>query len=146
MEKEKVCVFCGQKPGMFSSTTVFCGDTAQFACKVCEKELKNLDDVEVCHRALRLGLAENPKRLEDRIALVTEAENHRPACLRCGAKLKFGTDQQLDNSPLRDGLLSSTFDVLPAYCESCGKMEFYDPTIVRKNKFIAYLISKDNAR
>lgn len=145
MEKDNICVFCGQKPGMFSSTTVSCGNTLQFACRACEKELRSLEDVEVCRRALRLGYAENPKRLQDHIALVTEAEDHRPACLRCGSKLKFGVTQQLDNSPYRDGLLSDTFDVLPARCESCGKMEFYDPRIVRKNKFISYLISKDNA-
>ena len=143
MEKEKLCVFCRQKPGAFRSGSIICGGTYQFSCKSCEKELKDMDDVEKCRRALQLGLAENAKRLEEYIQLVTEAEEHRPACLRCGAKLKFGAIQELDNSPMRDGLLSDTFDILPAYCESCGKMEFYNPAYVHKNKFISYLIKKD---
>lgn len=47
---------------------------------------------------------------------------------------------------MRDGILTNTFDVLPAYCEACGKMEFYNPAIARKNKYIAYLISKDKEK
>ena len=143
MEKEQVCVFCGQKPGAFRSTTVQCGNTFQFACKSCEKELKDLDEVEICHRALRYGRAENPQKLQDRIALITEAEEHRPVCLRCGTKLYFGKVQTLDNSPLRDHLLSDTFDILPAYCENCGKMEIYDPGYIRRNKYLRYLSWKD---
>lgn len=143
MEKEKICVFCGQKPGPFRSIGIHCGPTYQFACKSCEKELKDLEEVELCRRALIRGLAEDPQRLQERIDLITEAENHRPACLRCGGKLKFGKVQELDNSPLRDSVLSSTFDILPAYCEACGKMEFYHPDFVRKNKYLAYLIHKD---
>lgn len=145
MEKDKVCVFCGQKPGSFRSTSILCGNTYQFACKACEKELKDLDDAERCRRALVRGLAEKPEKLRERIALISEAEKHRPICLRCGAKLKFGKVEALDNSPLRDGPLNSTFDVLPACCESCGKYEFYDPVIARKNKYLAYLIHKDAA-
>ena len=143
MENEKVCVFCGQKPGPFRSTYVHCSDTLQFACKSCEKELRELDEVEVCSRALRLRLAENPQRLEQRIALITQAEEHRPACLRCGTKLVFMEEQSLDNSPMGDGILSDTLDVIPAVCQNCGKMEFFEPSYLRRNKHIAYLIYKD---
>ena len=78
MEKENVCVFCGEKPGTFRSTTVQCGSTWQPACKSCEKELRELDDAERCRRALIRGLAELPEKLKERIDLINEAENHRP--------------------------------------------------------------------
>lgn len=146
MANENVCVFCGQKPGTFRTTGVVCAGTYQTACKSCEKELRELDEAEKCRRALRLGLADFPHKLQERIEVITEAENHRPACLRCGSGLKFGLEEQLDNSPLRDSVFSTTFDVLPAYCESCGKYEFYNPVIARKNKYIAHLIHKDTAK
>ena len=42
----ELCIFCGQKPGTFRSTTLACGSTIQVACKACEKELKDLDEIE----------------------------------------------------------------------------------------------------
>lgn len=51
--------------------------------------------------------------------------------------------QALDNNPLRDTIFKEPFEVLPAYCQDCGKYEFYDPVIARKNKYLAYLIWKD---
>ena len=139
----ELCVFCGQKPGSFRSTTVVCGGTVQVACKACEKELRAMDEVEVCRRALIRGMAENPDRIRDRIDLITEAENHRPKCLRCGTNMTFMKVQELDNSPMRDSIFKEPFEVLPAYCESCGKYEFFNPDIVRKNKHLMYLIHKD---
>lgn len=143
MEKNQVCVFCGEKPGTFRSTEVECAGTYQFACKSCEKELRDLDEVEVCRRALMRRLAKDPEVLEKRIALITEAEEHRPACLRCGTKLRFYDEESLDTSPYGDSVLSESLDVIPAVCESCGKMEFFNPVYVRKNKHIAYLIYRD---
>ena len=143
MANDSVCVFCGQKPGTFRSTVIQCGPTWQPACRACEKELNGLDEVELCRRALVRGLAESPDRLRERIELITEAENQRPKCLRCGATLSFMKVQELDNSPMRDSIFKEPFEVLPAYCGSCGKYEFYDPAIVRKNKYLAYLIWKD---
>lgn len=139
----ELCVFCGQKPGTFRGTTVACGNTIQVACKSCEKELKGLDEAELCRRALIRGIAEHPDRIRDRIELLSEAENHRPKCLRCGSKLTFMKVQELDNSLMKDSVFAGTFDVLPAYCESCGKYEFYNPVIIRKDKHLAYLIWKD---
>ena len=139
----ELCVFCGQKPSTFRSTTIQCGNTWQPACKTCEKELKDLDEVEVCRRALVRGIAENPDKLRERINLITEAENHRPKCLHCGSRLSFMDVQELDNSPMRDSVFMEPFEVLPAYCESCGKYEFYNPVIARKNQFLAYLSWKD---
>ena len=143
MGNDGICVFCGQKPGTFRSTTVQCANTWQFACKACEKELKDLDEAELCRRALVRGIAEDPERLRARIALITEAENYRPKCLRCGSELTFMDVQELDNSPMRDTIFKDSFEVLPAYCTSCGKYEFFNPTVVRKNKHLAYLIWKD---
>ncbi len=143
MANDNVCVFCGQKPGPFRNTTVQCGNTYQFACKACEKELKDLEDVEKCRRALVRGLAERPERLRERIDVITESENHRPTCLRCGSKLVFTEVQELDNSPMRDSIFKEPFEVLPAYCESCGKYEFYHPMTIRKNKYLSYLIWQD---
>ena len=143
MANDSLCVFCGQKPGTFRSTTIQCGGTWQPACKACEKELKGLDEVEVCRRALVRGMAENPDKLSERINLITEAENHRPKCLRCGSSLSFMDVQELDNSPMRDSVFMEPFEVLPAYCETCGKYEFYNPVIVQKNKYLAYLVWKD---
>ena len=39
-------LFCGQKPGTFRSTTIICGGTVQVACKTCEKELKDLEEID----------------------------------------------------------------------------------------------------
>lgn len=139
----EVCVFCGQKPGTFRGTTVACGSTVQVACKSCEKELKGLDEAEICRKALIRGIAEHPERIRERIELLSEAENHRLKCLRCGTSMTFMNVQELDNSPMKDSVFAGTFDVLPAYCESCGKYEFYNPVIIRKNKYLAYLIWKD---
>ena len=139
----ELCIFCGQKPGTFRSTTLACGSTIQVACKACEKELKDLDEVEVCRRALVRGIAENPERIRARIELITEAENHRPKCLRCSTNLTFLKVQELDNSPMRDSIFKEPFEVLPAYCTACGKYEFYNPEVIRKNKYLAHLVNKD---
>ena len=146
MANENICVFCGEKIGAFRSTSIFCADTHQTCCKDCAKELRELSEEDRCRRALRLGYAHLPEKLEQRIELITKAEEHRPACLRCGAKLTFGEVQCLDNSPLRDSVFTDTFDLQPAYCESCGKIEFYHPHYVSQNKYIAFLINKDTSQ
>ena len=51
--------------------------------------------------------------------------------------------QELDNSAMKDSVFAGTFDILPAYCESCGKYEFYNPAIIRQDKYLSYLIWKD---
>ena len=143
MANHDKCVFCGEDLRFFHSSGIRCAGIYYPCCKNCANELQELGEEEQCRRALRLGLAEQQEKLEEHLTLITEAESHRPACLRCGAKLKFGRLQQLDNSPMRDGLFTDTFDVQPAYCESCGKIEFYHPNYAARSKFIAYLIRKD---
>ena len=143
MAKDNICVFCGETIGFFNAYTIRCAGSKYPCCKNCANELQEASEEELCRRALRLGLVEPPERLEERLVLLTESEDHRPACLRCGAKLKFGRVQQLDNTPIRDGMFTETFDVQPAYCESCGKIEFYHPDYVARNKFLAFLVEKD---
>lgn len=143
MANDKLCVFCGQKLGVFNSATVPCGNTRQPACKDCEKELQALNELDVCQRALIRGMAQEPERLRAQIELLTEAENHRPTCLSCGGKLFFEELQELDNSPYRDSICSDSFTVQPAYCANCGRYELYRPDIVQKNKYLAHLIRKD---
>lgn len=139
----KICIFCGEKLGIFQDTIITCGNTPQTVCKSCEKELRGLNELEICRRSLIHGLAENPERIQARMELITEAENHRPKCLQCGEKLTFMKVQQLDNSPLQDNIFKDPFEVLPAYCKSCGKFEFYKPSIALKNKYLVYLTNKD---
>ena len=142
MANDNQCVFCGQKVGTFRSTNVLCGETYQLSCRDCAKELEPLPHPDRCRRALLRGLAHRPEQLQEYIEVSETAEERRPTC-RCGGKLRFQEEQMLDNSPLRDGLLSSTFDVLPAFCESCGKYEFYNPSVLKKNKHLAFLLKKD---
>lgn len=142
MAKE-VCVFCGTEVGYMRSEYVSCGPVSQWACKSCAKEVKDLDEVERCRQALRLSLAVAPDALQEYVTMVEGAEDARPTCLRCGTKLKFGQVVTLDSSPYRDGLLSNTFDILPAYCRQCGKMELYNPGYSSGNKLLSYLVKKD---
>ena len=140
------CVFCGDEVSDFVVKTVFCGPVIQYACKRCFKEVETLSDEDRCRRALQRGFALSPERVREHLEIVESAEEARPACLRCGEKLRFGEAETLDASPNRDGLLSRTFDVLPAYCTNCGKMELYNPTYIAKNKLFSYLVNKDNGR
>lgn len=142
MAKE-VCVFCGSEVSYMRSDYVSCGPVNQFACKACAKELKDLSALERCRRALQRGITEAKQTIEEYITMVETAEEARPACLRCGEKLRFGEVQTLDNSPYRDGLLSNTFNILPAYCHNCGKMEIYNPAYIGNNKLLSYLVKKD---
>ena len=143
MANENICVFCGEKAGVFRSVEFNCAGTIQVCCKDCAKELKKLSEEDLCRRILQFGYAHTREAIEERLRLITKAEECRPACLRCGSKMKFEAVQYLDNSPFLDRLTSEGFEVLPTYCESCGKYEFYKYDIVKKNKYIAYLISKD---
>lgn len=146
MANEYFCVFCGEKLGMFNSASFACADVYQPCCKNCAKELKELSEEDQCRRALQRGCAQQPEKIEQRIELITTAEEHRPSCTQCGGKLIFESVQYLDNSPMRDSTFSEGFEVLPAYCESCGKYEFYKPAVTNKNRFIAYLIRKDTSQ
>ena len=146
MKNDNICVFCGEKLSAYSSTAVSCADTYQSSCKNCAKKLKNLSEEEICRRALKLGFAQRSEKIEARVELLTKAEDYRPACLRCGAKMKFEVVQRLDNTPVGDGIMSLRgFEVLPAYCESCGRYEFYKFDILKNREYILCLIRKDTS-
>ena len=146
MANENVCIFCGEKMGFFHAMTVTCAGYYLPCCKNCFKELKDLPEEELCRRALRLGLVQDTQALEARIELATKSEEQRPTCLQCGTRLLFRERQCLDNSPMGDGLFSRAFSVVPAVCPSCGKYELYDPEIVEKNEYLAYLMKIDSEK
>ncbi len=137
------CVFCGKELSFFGSDTLSCAGIPQSTCKSCRKEYEALGDAERCRAALKLGLAERPDDLLRYAELVETAEEHRYRCLRCGGGMRFGEELTLDKTPMRDSIFSATFDVLPAYCDSCGKIEFFERSIVARDKHLAYLMKKD---
>ena len=145
-----ICVFCGEKVSEFRVKHTVCGSIYLPCCPSCYKEVNPLPADEQCRRALQLGLVQDPQMLETYLQEIEQAaevarnaEEHRPACLRCGKKLRFRQVQYLDNSPLLDSLLSTFFAVLPACCESCGKYELFNPEVVEKDPYLAHLIKID---
>ena len=115
----------------------FCGRTC---CRICGREVTGLPEEEQCRRALKLGLARDPEKLEERIQFIESARSARPACLRCGGKLKYQTVKAMHNT---DSVLNIGFPVLPAFCEKCGKYEFFEPNTVRADARLAWLIRHD---
>ena len=143
MSNQDLCVFCGESLGFLGSAGIRCGDVFQPSCRSCAKELNDLSEEEQCRRALQLGLANEPEKVQERLELLEHAEERRPVCLRCGEKLRFQDSLFLDISPYRDGVFSPIFAVLPGCCPSCGKYEFYNPDIVKQNPVLSYLVKKD---
>ena len=143
MANDKTCVFCGEKLGLFGSTHISCAGTYQPCCKNCSKEIEPLSEIEQCRRALQSGLAVSPEKLEERIRFMETVPDSRLACLRCGGPMKFLSVRLLDSSPAFDGVLSTSFPVLPAFCEKCGKYEFFEPNTVRADARLAWLIRHD---
>ena len=117
-----------------------CAGTFQPCCRVCGREVTGLPEEEQCRRALKLGLARDPEKLEERIQFIESARSARPACLRCGGKLKYQTVKAMHNT---DSVLNIGFPVLPAFCEKCGKYEFFEPNTVRADARLAWLIRHD---
>lgn len=142
MANDDRCVFCGQKVGTFRSTNVLCGSIYQLSCRDCAREMDTLNDVERCRRALLRGLADRPEKLRAYIEISETAEAHRPIC-RCGGKLHFMDEQHFDNTPNVDSIFHGSFAVLPAYCETCGRFEFFHPETVRRNPHLNHLLLKD---
>ena len=139
MANERNCVFCGEKLGLLQFNDIRCADTLQPCCKSCAGEMEKIGETERCRRALRLDYAVNPEKLQAYLDMHEKAEAARPVCGHCGTKLRFMAPQYLDNSPVG----SSRFAVIPAYCETCGKCEFYLPEIVKKNAYLDFLICSD---
>ena len=143
MAKE-ICVFCGNEVGSMRGEYISCGPMSQWACKSCVREVKPLSDTDRARIVHQRRFTSQLAAFEEYVAMVDGAEEARPACLRCGAKLKFGRAVTLDDTPYRDSLLASGgFSVLPAYCQSCGKMEIYNPGYIGNNKLLSYLVKKD---
>jgi len=139
MTNDKICVFCGGTVGLLGSSDMPCAGTFQPCCRTCGREVTGLPEEEQCRRALKLGLARSPEILEERIRFVESARAARPTCLRCGGNLKFETAKIMQNA----SILNPTFAVLPAFCEKCGKYEFFEPNTVRADAKLAWLIRHD---
>ena len=140
MANDKICVFCGEKVGLLGSSDMPCAGTFQPCCRICGREVTGLPEEEQCRRALKLGLARDPEKLEERIQFIESARSARPSCLRCGGKLKYQTVKAMHNT---DSVLNIGFPVLPAFCEKCGKYEFFEPNTVRADARLAWLIRHD---
>ena len=140
MANDKICVFCGEKVGLLGSSDMPCAGTFQPCCRICGREVTGLPEEQQCRRALKLGLARDPEKLEERIQFIESARSARPACLRCGGKLKYQTIKAMHNT---DSVLNIGFPVLPAFCEKCGKYEFFEPNTVRADARLAWLIRHD---
>ena len=136
-----ICVFCGEEVSTMRGDYIPCGPVYQWACRNCIREVKPLGETDRARRVLQRRFTSKAAAFEEYIAMVDGAEEARPACLRCGEKLKFGEAQALHNNPLNEW--KSFFDVLPAYCTNCGKIELYRPEHIEKNKQLSYLVKKD---
>ena len=140
MANDKTCVFCGGEVGLLGTSDMPCAGTFQPCCRICGKEVSSLSEEEVCRRALKLGLARSPEKLEERIQFIESARAARPTCLRCGGELKYQMVKSMYNP---NGILDIGFPVLPAFCEKCGKYEFFEPNTVRADARLAWLIRHD---
>lgn len=143
MADNRPCIFCGKVPGFWGSCTVTVADIPQQACTDCSRELRGLSELELCQRALESGLAAQPEKIREHIAFVEEVDAKRPKCSVCGTPMVFRGIQTLDASPMRDGIFTSTFDVLPMYCPNCCKMELFWPEMLERNKELAHLYRID---
>ena len=140
------CVFCGKPVGGLRSTNVLCGSIYQCSCRDCAREMEPLDHADRCRRALLRGLADRPEKLQTYLRVQAEAEEHRPKCTACGGRMIFMPVQHFDNTPHSDSLFHGSFQVLPAWCESCARFEFFNPAAVQKNPFLAHLMETDSEK
>lgn len=142
MAKE-ICAVCGESISGFKVVTLVVGKTSQTFCPGCAKEAQGMGEAELCRHVLSRSWAKNREKIQQRMDLVVAAEEARPKCLRCGTPIKFTGKVTLDASPMRDTLFSKTFDLIPAYCPNCFKMEFFAPEMIRQNELMALLYSQD---
>ena len=142
MAKE-ICVFCGKEISSIFSTSVICGNTYQSACKSCGKDMEKEDHVERCRQAMRYAASDARAGLQRFLDEDQAAEEKRPLCLRCSSKMRFGSVLTLDASPTHDGIFSRSFDAIPLYCDTCGKIELFKPDFLSKNEGYRQLYNKD---
>lgn len=143
MASEFTCVFCGETPSGFRREVIRVGNTTQWCCKSCNKAAADLSDEELCREVLRLGFAQEPEKVEAHLEFIAEAKQARPKCLRCGTPLKFRKIVYLDRTPFSNSILSNTFDLLPAGCPNCHKIEFYSPDLMEQDEKFLYLYQQD---
>ena len=143
MASDITCALCGETPSGFRREVIRVGNTTQWCCKSCSKAAADLSDEELCRKVLRLGFAQEPEKVEAHLEFIDEAKQVRPSCLRCGTPLKFRKIVYLDRTPFSDSILSNTFDLLPAVCPACHKIEFYSPDLTDQVEKFLYLYRQD---
>ena len=132
------CALCGKKTGLFSQHSLNCGTTTEWFCGDCFDRLYDLSPAQRAQVLLREGKAERPDALRAALEQQEAAEKQLRTgwkCLRCGGEMLRRGRQQFklgeetfffsDINRLASG--SMTLEILR--CESCGKMEFYDPAL-----------------
>ena len=143
MANDTACVLCGESLGMFRTSSLYLAGTRQCCCKTCAKEAETLSQEELCRRVLQSGHAAQPERLQARLEQFEQAQQLRPKCSACGTPMKFSEVVQLDCTPMMDSILCSTFDLLPAHCPACCKIDFYSPQLLEKDEQLAALYKLD---
>lgn len=141
MTNDDRCVFCGNPAGALLSTNVICGKTYQLACRDCAKELKALSNLDRCRKALILGLADCPHKLHEYIRFCADAEDRRPKCPSCGGSLRYTGEQYLGTAS--NHVYAPTSPVWTACCDGCGRYEFFNSDILRKNPHLDLLFRLD---
>lgn len=138
-----ICAICGETPGLLKSVTIVIGKTTQVVCSDCAKEVQGMGEVALCRHALSRCYAKSRDKIQARLDFITAAEEARPKCMRCNTPLKFSAKVTLDASPMRDSIFSSTFDLIPAHCPSCFKMELFSPEMLQQSEWMLCLYTQD---
>ena len=138
MAKKDVCVFCGKELSVFSSSLIGCGKTNQITCRDCVKKLTEISGVERCRLALDSGRAIDSDRIQGLLEEQERQERARPCCLRCRARMRVGDQIEVDISPIAnpitDILNGHYLPLVPAYCDQCGKVEFFLPEHIKRRQ------------
>ncbi len=140
----KVCVFCGKELSVLNRSSVFCG-VNQPACKNCSGRIGNLPFAERCQIALDSGRVEDATHVQaalDETRVMKEQQRSKvlteKICLRCGGQmLQYGVEtfklgeETFFFSDL-NRLASGAIELALLRCETCGKIEFFDPAFLKE--------------
>lgn len=142
MAKE-ICAVCGESVGSFRAVAMTVGKTSQTFCSDCAKKAQNMGEVELCRHVLSRSYAKNREDIQARLDFLDAAEKARPKCAHCVIPLKFKKKVSLDADAIRSGLFANVFDLIPAYCPGCFRMELFAPEMLQQSKYLAELYNQD---
>lgn len=136
----EVCALCGKKLSLFSQNALNCTGTTEIFCGDCYDRLYDLSPIQRARLVLEKGHPNDrdslQNALERREADRAEKQKQRQSgltCLRCGKAMwrrgrrtfKLGEETFFFSDINR--LASGSMELELLQCESCGKIEFYDP-------------------